>query len=123
VKVLDHGTAPKSPIERGKISKEAGERTLYQLKRAVALVNDGKADAIVFTPLNKTALHMASMHEEDELRWFAMHLGYEGTTSEINIIPGLWTSRITSHIGIKDVSSRINKNGVKNAVELLHNLL
>jgi 4-hydroxythreonine-4-phosphate dehydrogenase len=123
VQVLDDGTAPTTPIERGKISVEAGARTLYQLQRAVALVNTGKADAIVFTPLNKTSLHMAGMHEEDELRWFAMHMGHEGTTSEINIIPGLWTSRVTSHVGIKDVSARINKHGVKNAVELLHSLL
>jgi 4-hydroxythreonine-4-phosphate dehydrogenase len=123
VKVLDDGTAPTTPIERGKISIEAGQRTLYQLRRAVALVNEGKADAIVFTPLNKTSLHMAGMHEEDELRWFAMHMGHEGVTSEINIIPGLWTSRVTSHVGIKDVSGRINKNGVKEAINLLHSLL
>lgn len=121
--ILDDGTAPLTPIEMGKISKEAGERTLHQLKRAVALVNQGEADAIVFTPLNKTSLHMAGMHEEDELRWFAMHLNHDGFTSEVNILPGLWTSRVTSHVGIKDVSSRVSRAGVSGAIELLHQLL
>ncbi|KAJ5818576.1 hypothetical protein N7474_004167 [Penicillium riverlandense] len=123
VKVLDDGTAPTISIERGKVSQEAGERTLHQLKRAVAMVNRDEADAIVFTPLNKTSLHMAGMHEEDELRWFAMHLNHEGPTSEVNIIPGLWTARVTSHVAIKDVSSRISKSAVFSAINLLNTLL
>ena len=60
--------------------------------------------AIVFTPLNKTSLHLGGMTEEDELRWFAKELHCDGVTSEINIIPGLWTARVTSHIGIRDVA-------------------
>lgn len=123
VACLDDGTAPVVPIETGKTSLEAGQRTFHQLKRAVDLVNQGGADAIVFTPLNKYALHMAGMHEEDELRWFAMRLGHKGTTSEVNIIPGLWTSRVTSHVGIKEVSGRINKQSVLAAITLLHDLL
>lgn len=123
VQVLEDGTAPTTPIERGKISKAAGDRTLHQLKRAVSLVNQDDADAIVFTPLNKTSLHMAGMHEEDELRWFAMHLNHRGTTSEVNIIPGLWTARVTSHVAMKDVSSRISKTSVCDSIQLLHDLL
>lgn len=123
IEILDDGTAPQSPIEVRKVSKEAGERTFHQLKRAVALVNQGEADAIVFTPLNKTSLHLAGMHEEDELRWFAMHLNHDGFTSEVNIIPGLWTSRVTSHVGIKDVSSRVSREGTSGAIKLLHQLL
>lgn len=123
IQILHDGTAPITPIERGKISKAAGERTLHQLKRATVLVNQGEADAIVFTPLNKTSLHMAGMHEEDELRWFAMLLNHKGTTSEVNIIPGLWTARVTSHVAMKDVSSRISKKSVSDSIELLHNLL
>lgn len=66
VLVLDDGTAPKTPIETCKVSKGAGERTLRQLRSKIALVNRNEADAIVFTPLNKTSLHLAGMHEEDE---------------------------------------------------------
>jgi 4-hydroxy-L-threonine phosphate dehydrogenase PdxA len=105
------------------VSKEAGERALHQLKRAVALVNDGRADGIVFTPLNKTSMHMGGMDEQDELRWFAKYLNHEGTTSEINIIPGLWSSRVTSHVGMKDVPALITKENVCGAIELLHKLL
>ena len=123
VRIVEDGTAPNTPFEIGRISKEAGERTLHRLSRAVAMVKRDKADAIVFTPLNKTSLHLAGMHEEDELRWFAKCFNHEGTTSEINILPGLWTARVTSHVGIKDVSARVTKSAVLNAIELLHTLL
>ena len=123
VKIVEDGTVPDTPFETGRVSKEAGERTLHQLKRAVAMVNCDEADAVVFMPLNKTSLHLAGMHEEDELRWFAKHFNHEGTTSEINILPGLWTARVTSHVGIKDVAARVTKSAVLNAIELLNSLL
>jgi len=129
--VLDDNTMPSAPIPRGQISVEAGQRTLYQLNRALDLANQGKVGAIMFTPLNKTSLHMAGMREEDELRYFAMKLNHEGTTSEINIIQDgagptsrqLWTARVTSHIGIKDVADRVTQQGTLEAIELLHTLL
>jgi Pyridoxal phosphate biosynthesis protein len=121
--LLDDQSAPAEPIPPRQVSRQAGERTMHQLRRAVALANDGTVGAIVFTPLNKTSLHLGGMHEEDELRWFAKELGYEGTTSEINIIEGLWTARVTSHIGIRDVAERVTATGVTAAIELLNDLL
>ncbi|GFZ51171.1 hypothetical protein JCM24511_08929 [Saitozyma sp. JCM 24511] len=123
VAVLDDHSAPSVPIPRGVVSREAGERTLHQLKRAVAMANDGLVGAIVFLPLNKTSLHLGGMHEEDELRWFAKELSYDGFTSEINIIEGLWTARVTSHVGIKDVASRIKASTVTDTIGLLNTLL
>jgi len=121
--LLDDNSAPSTPIPPQQVSKEAGERTLHQLRRAMKLANEGKVGAIVFTPLNKTSLSLGGMHEEDELRWFAKELNYEGTTSEINIIKDIWTARVTSHIAIKDVAARVTSTGTVNAIELLRTLL
>ena len=123
VQVLDDGTAPSTPIPIGKESKEAGERAMHQLTRAVAMANRGEVDAIVFTPLNKTSMHWGGMIEEDELRWFAKYLNHDGVTSEINITRGIWTARVTSHVAINEVASRISKKGVADAIELLNRLL
>ncbi len=123
VTLLDDHSAPVRPIPVRQVSREAGERTLHQLRRAVALAKEGAVGAIVFTPLNKTSLHLGGMHEEDELRWFAQQLDYTGTTSEINIIDDIWTARVTSHIGIKDVAARITASNVTGAIELLNDLL
>ena len=111
------------PVERGVVSRAAGERVKSDLLAALAMYQAGEVDAIMFTPLNKTALHLAGMDEEDELRWFAKTLGYEGTTSELNFVPALTTSRVTSHIPLKDVASRISARSVLEAIRLLHGVV
>ena len=123
IKIMDDDTAPAVPIKRGEISLEAGERVMHQLRRAVDLAKKGDADAIVFTPLNKTSMRMAGMDEHDQLRWFAKKLDHDGPTSEINIQPALWTSRVTSHVALKDVSAHLTMDGVIDSIELLHTLL
>ncbi|MFF0991526.1 4-hydroxythreonine-4-phosphate dehydrogenase PdxA [Kocuria nitroreducens] len=110
-------------VPRGQVSKEAGERVKSDLLKALGMYKDGEVDGIMFTPLNKTALHLAGMNEEDELRWFAMELGYEGTTSELNFVPGLTTSRVTSHVALKDVAEKINARSVLEAIRLLHSVV
>lgn len=104
---------------RGKVTKEAGERVLSDLLDALAMFRRGEVDGIMFTPLNKTALHLAGMQEEDELRWFAKELGFDGTTSELNFVQGLTTSRVTSHVSVKDVAGLINARTVAEAIRLL----
>ncbi|MCI1979368.1 MAG: 4-hydroxythreonine-4-phosphate dehydrogenase PdxA [Bifidobacteriaceae bacterium] len=123
VAVLDDHSLPTDPIPMKKATKAAGERTLHQLRRAVDLVLADKADGIVFMPLNKTSLHLGGMQELDELRWFAKLLKFDGFTSEINIMPGIWTSRVTSHMAMKDVPSHLSTSGVVSAIHLLHTLL
>ncbi|GAB3547739.1 4-hydroxythreonine-4-phosphate dehydrogenase PdxA [Arthrobacter tumbae] len=121
--LLDDNSAPSEPIVVREVSKAAGERTMHQLRRAVALANEGKVEAILFTPLNKTSLKLGGMNEEDELRWFAKELNYTGTTSELNVLPGLWTARVTSHIPISEVAERIRPENVTAAIRLLHGVL
>jgi 4-hydroxythreonine-4-phosphate dehydrogenase len=110
-------------VERAAVSRAAGERVMADLLKALELYRRGDVDAIMFTPLNKASLHLAGMHEEDELRWFAKQLDYEGVTSELNFVPGLVTSRVTSHIPLKDVSARISAASVLDAIRLLDDVL
>ncbi|MBD8042695.1 4-hydroxythreonine-4-phosphate dehydrogenase PdxA [Arthrobacter sp. Sa2BUA2] len=121
--LLDDASAPAEAIPVQQVSQAAGERTLHQLKRAVALANAGEVEAILFTPLNKTSLKLGGMNEEDELRWFARELDYEGTTSELNVLPGLWTARVTSHIPVSEIAERITVGNVLNTIRLLHSVL
>ncbi|KXT08150.1 hypothetical protein AC579_244 [Pseudocercospora musae] len=95
---------------------------MHQFKRGLQLWRDNKIDALVFAPLNKTSLKKAGMTEENELRWLAKQLNFEGTTSEINIAGPLWTARVTSHVGIEKVAGMISKESTLKAIELLHRL-
>ncbi|KAK7992610.1 4-hydroxythreonine-4-phosphate dehydrogenase protein [Apiospora saccharicola] len=124
VQFLDDGIASEYPeVTRAEVSKDSGARSLHQLKRALSMAQAGEVDAIVFAPLNKSSLKQAGMTEEDELRWFAKQLNHKGRTSEINIAgPALWTSRVTSHVGLEDVAARVTMASVLETLELTHRL-
>lgn len=111
------------PVDSGVVSTEAGKRVLADLEQALGMYQSGEVDAIMFCPLNKSALASAGMKEEDELRWFAKRLGYKGTTSELNIVPGLTTSRVTSHISISEVAQHISAHSVAEAIRLLNQVI
>jgi len=121
--LLDDASAPGAPIELGAVSAAAGERALHQLRRALALARDGRVDAIVYAPLNKSSAHLAGMREEDELRWFAGELGVDGVTSELNVVDRLWTARVTSHVALAEVPPRITVERTLGTIELLHRML
>jgi 4-hydroxythreonine-4-phosphate dehydrogenase len=53
----------------------------------------------------------------------ANSLGVNDYFCEINVLDGLWTSRVTSHIALKDVASRVSKKGILQAVKLIDSAL
>jgi 4-hydroxythreonine-4-phosphate dehydrogenase len=93
------------------------------LAEGVNLVTSGKADALCFAPLNKTALRLGGMQSEDELRWFAELLKFDGVCGELNVLENLWTARVTSHVALKEVSHLITPEKVAEAILMINNAL
>jgi len=104
---------------RGKAEAAIGKFMLAMLTLGAQLSRDGKTDALCFAPLNKSALRAGGMQQADELRWFEDLLGCHGYTGELNVLDSLWTSRVTSHVGLKDVSALLTKEGVADAANLI----
>ena len=104
----------------GQCSEGAGAIALDALATATALAREGFVDGIVFAPLNKHALRLAGMQEEDELRFMQGLFGVRGFTCEFNITDGLWTSRVTSHVPLREVADLITPQAVADAVHILH---
>ncbi|MFF5987343.1 4-hydroxythreonine-4-phosphate dehydrogenase PdxA [Prauserella flavalba] len=124
-KPLLHHTCATRPgvFERKVATREGGRWALENLEIALGLAKAGDVDAILFAPLNKTSLHLAGMTEQDELRWFEDYLEETGFTSELNVLPGLWTARVTSHVSIARVDEGITRENVDAAGRLLHRVL
>ena len=97
-------------------SKDA--RVIRAVRTDKPPVMDGKLDAVCFAPLNKEAMHMAGLKHEDEHGFIADVLGHEGPMGLINTVGHMWTSRVTSHVAHKKVSSLITTGGVLNAIRL-----
>ncbi len=112
-----------APFEQGKAGAANGAFMLDSLKFALDLAQRGVVDAVCFAPLNKSALRAGGMKQEDELRWFADVLGYRGPCGEFNVLEKLWTSRVTSHIPLKDVARLLTAEGVAEAIGMLHEAL
>ncbi|MBA4863031.1 4-hydroxythreonine-4-phosphate dehydrogenase PdxA [Streptomyces sp. PSKA54] len=122
--LLDNSAERPVEVFERKTATEAGGRwAMSNLLRALELAKRGEVDAIVFAPLNKYALHLAGMREKDELRWFEIVLGAEDYTSELNILPNLWTARVTSHVSLAEVSAGITRQNVGAASRLLDKVL
>ena len=110
-------------FEPGIANARNGRYMLDALAEGVQLVSDGRADAFCFAPLNKSALRLGGMHQEDELRWFAEFLNYQGVCGELNVLQNLWTARVTSHVPLKEVSQGLSSSKVCDAIKMISNAL
>ena len=107
----------------GEVTHASGRSSLANLDLALELAQDGRIDAIVFGPFNKAALHAAGMEQEDELQYMAARLDVREHASELNTLDGLWTSRVTSHIALRDVAESISEERIARAVLLIDRTL
>jgi len=120
---MDWGGWNAAPFEQGKAGAANGAFMLDALGFALDLAQRGVVDAVCFAPLNKAALRAGGMHQEDELRWFADVLGHRGPCGEFNVLEKLWTSRVTSHVSLKEVAGLLSAEGVAGAIGMLHDAL
>lgn len=111
--------APANNTSVGTATAAAGQEVLGALTQAADMAQTGKIDAFVFAPLNKQAMHKAGLGFEDEMQFLKAHLKFEGEVGELNVLGKLWTSRVTSHVAIREVADHITGDGIARAVALL----
>jgi 4-hydroxythreonine-4-phosphate dehydrogenase len=101
-------------------SRIAGEYTIGTLRAGIAALQSRAIDALVYAPLNKQSMKLAGLPHQDELHFFAELLGHTGPVSEINVCGRLWTSRVTSHVPLREVAGLLTVEKIRNAGRLLH---
>ena len=120
VRVIRGESVPDLPI--GVLSREAGVLTLHTLRLAAEAIHRKEIDGLVYGPLNKQAMKLAGLKEEDEMHYLARLMGHTGLCSEINVADNLWTSRVTSHVPLRAVADLITEGAVYDAIALLARL-
>jgi 4-hydroxythreonine-4-phosphate dehydrogenase len=103
----------------GKVNASAGRWVIEALTRMAGAARRGEVDGIVFAPLNKQAMKLGGLAYNDEQHLFAALLESKGYSVEFNVIDRLWTSRVTSHIPLKDVAASVTADGVLDAVRII----
>ncbi|MEM6974286.1 MAG: 4-hydroxythreonine-4-phosphate dehydrogenase PdxA [Pseudomonadota bacterium] len=117
---LDLTTIEPEDVRVAEVSVAGGTTSLRCLDKALDLAQAGIVDGVLFAPFNKAAMTSAGLNAEDEHRYMARHLGFSGYHSEINVLDDLMTTRVTSHIGLKDVAAKIDGPGIERAITLAH---
>lgn len=117
---IDLKNLPTSKYELGVLSEKAGKAAGDTLKYLLDISKKHKIDGVIYGPLNKEALQRGGYHFKDELHFFADLLECKQGFGEINIMDDLWVTRVTSHIPLKDVSSKITKQNVLGRIHFAH---
>jgi 4-hydroxythreonine-4-phosphate dehydrogenase len=107
-----------SAIVRGTASLAGGTCALENYRRALTLARNGQVDAVCFTPFNKQAMRLARPDYDDEIAFSAEVAGLRAPASEFNVLDKLWNARVTSHIALKDVASRLSVERIHRALKL-----
>jgi 4-hydroxythreonine-4-phosphate dehydrogenase len=119
VEIVTIGDAPPA-CPPAQASRIAGAYTIGALRAGIAALRSREIDALVYAPLNKQAMKLAGLSHSDELHFFAELLGHQGPVSEINVCGSLWTSRVTSHVPLRDVADLLTMEKIRELARLLH---
>ncbi|MBT9778712.1 4-hydroxythreonine-4-phosphate dehydrogenase PdxA [Clostridium sp. MCC353] len=118
--VIHVGEQNPDEIVAGRINEICGNACIEMIKYASVLYMKGKIHGICYAPLNKAAMKLAHSPAASEMELFALLLGRDRGFGEINMLDGVWTTRVTSHIPIKDISRNLTKEAVLDSIRLAH---
>jgi 4-hydroxythreonine-4-phosphate dehydrogenase len=118
VPLVDLANVDPAAFPRGQVSPASGRATGETLAHLVRLALGGGIDGIVFAPLNKAALHAGGWRFNDEHQLFAHLTGHQGFFGEMNVLDGLWMSRVTSHVSLRTALEQITAARIGDALAL-----
>lgn len=116
-------TVSPSQVQRSQAQAPGGASVLKVLNACMDAAQRREIDAICFAPLNKFAMKQGGLRHEDELHHFAEYLGVKDYFCEFNTLNGLWTSRVSSHIPLKEAAGYLSQARIEQAARLIHRSL
>jgi 4-hydroxythreonine-4-phosphate dehydrogenase len=123
VPVLDRKDQDPAGIKTAEVQESCGRAVISMMEIACELCEKKVIQGFCYGPFNKTALKKAGFHHESEHGFFAELLGVKGPFGELNVLGNLMTTRASSHIPIKDVSSFLTVQRVLDAITLSYEVL
>jgi len=116
IEVLDLRNVDLAKLERGRVSRMAGQAGYEYVERATALAMDGSVDAIVTSSINKEALNLAGHHYD----------GHTGLLSALTKTPKvtmmlvagqLRIAHVSTHVSLREALDRVRPERI---LEVLH---
>ena len=110
--LVDLGHLAPQDVKRGEATPEGGAFAMENFRQALIMANEGRADAVCFTPFNKKAMRYVYPGYDDEIRYASDITGFKGAAREFNVLDNLWNCRVTSHIPLSEVASSLTAEGI-----------
>jgi 4-hydroxythreonine-4-phosphate dehydrogenase len=110
-------------ITVGRATPKAGALVLESLAFVARALQANDIDGAMFAPLNKQAMRNAGLTHEDELEYVAEQIGFKGPCCELNVLDGLWSSRVTSHIPLGKVTENLSVAAICEGAYVIDNAL
>jgi 4-hydroxythreonine-4-phosphate dehydrogenase len=121
--LYDYPTISDAEVTVGKVNPQSGKAVFKTLSFALDLALDRKIDGFIFAPFNKEAMILGGMPYHSELDFFKDKFNRPDIPGEVNVLDDLWTTRVTSHIGIGQVSALITRENVLKTIRFLNGVL
>ena len=123
VAMIDLANCDPASLPRGVASPESGRIVGETLAAMVKIALAGDIDGITFAPLNKGALHAGGWRFNDEHQLFANLTAHRGHFGEMNVLDGLWMSRVTSHVSLRTALDQITGERIEQSLTLAHDTM
>ncbi len=105
-------------VTRGEATLAGGAFATRNFRTALELAQEGRVDAVCFTPFNKKAMRYAYPGYDDEIRFVSDVLSFRGNVREFNVLEKIWNARVNSHIPLKDVSANLSVDRIMAELDL-----
>lgn len=120
ITILRAGEIDPADYSVGRVDVVCGKAVAEVFLKAIELLEKGAIAGFAYAPANKEALKKAGFAFQDELSFFAHHMKYDGRYGEVNVVEGVMTSRVTSHIPHRDVGPSLTAAKILESIRFLN---
>jgi 4-hydroxythreonine-4-phosphate dehydrogenase len=121
-RLVDLGNINRKRFSPGKISAEYGRASIEYLDKAMELINEGKIDCLVTSPISKEAVIRAGFKYGGHTEYFLEKCGLKEVVMML-LNDSLRFSLVTRHIPLKEVSRALSTDKIYNSILITHNSL
>ena len=118
IPLLQAGEQPPEKITFCKVCPICGKACIDMIQYAVNLYLQGKIQGVCYAPLNKAAMKLAHNPVASETELFALYLNQKNGFGEINMLEQVWTTRVTSHIPLREISDHLSIESISESIRL-----
>jgi len=121
--VVSAGELPAGTLMPGTLDARWGESAAACCRRSVEMAKAGEVSAIVSTPFNKEAFHMAGIAAMDDMAYFQQCFGGPEETYMVGEVAGLWVTTVTFHVPFRAIADLITVEAVLEKIRGLHRVM